>query len=87
MKYKLLIRILDDQPAWNSVTSDEREVEYEGEIEYEREVEYDSEYALRKDIIGMGINGVLLDSTYKNINNFVYYPPSKIKKIEIIPIN
>lgn len=42
-------------------------------------VEYETEYNLKQDIIRLGINGVM----QKKENNYEYYPPHKIQKIEI----
>lgn len=41
-------------------------------------VQYENDYNLRKDIVNIGINGVL----QKNGEIYEYYPPHKINKIE-----
>jgi len=54
-------------------------VHIEGEDTILINVEPETEYILRTNITGIGTNGIT-----KNIedDNFVYYPPHKIKKIE-----
>ena len=42
-------------------------------------VQYENDYNLRKDIVNIGINGVL----QKNGDIYEYYPPHKIDKIEV----
>ena len=42
-------------------------------------VEYENEYALKRDIINIGVNGV----TQKIGKNYLYFPPHKIVKITI----
>lgn len=44
-------------------------------------VQYESEYNLRKDVTSIGINGVL--QKVEGENNYSYYPPHKIDKIEV----
>lgn len=41
-------------------------------------VQYENDYNLRKDIVNIGINGVL----QKKGDIYEYYPPHKINKIE-----
>lgn len=42
-------------------------------------VDYSNDYELRKDVVGLGINGVF----QKNETDYNYYPPHKIRKIEV----
>ena len=42
-------------------------------------VSYENEYNLRKDVVSIGINGVL----QKKENIFEYFPPHRIDKIEV----
>ena len=42
-------------------------------------VEYNNEYELKKDVVALGINGVL----QKKDDVYNYYPPHKIKRIEV----
>jgi len=42
-------------------------------------VEYENEYNLKKDIVSLGINGVM----QKNENSYVYFPPNRITRIDV----
>ena len=42
-------------------------------------VKYEKEYELRKDVTSIGINGVL----QKTDNNYLYFPPHRIDRIEV----
>lgn len=42
-------------------------------------VDYSNDYELRKDVVGLGTNGVF----QKNETDYNYYPPHKIRKIEV----
>ena len=42
-------------------------------------VNYEKIYDLRKDVTSMGVNGIMQELD----NKFLYFPPNRIKKIEI----
>lgn len=44
-------------------------------------VKYENEYNLRKDVVNIGINGVL--QKMMDSNKYEYFPPHKIEKIEV----
>lgn len=46
-------------------------------------VKYENEYNLRKDVINIGVNGVL----QKRDKIYEYFPPHKIDKIEVEETN
>jgi len=51
----------------------------EGDLEVILPVEYENEYNLRRDVTNIGVNGVLQKMT----DMYLYYPPHKIKRIEV----
>lgn len=53
-----------------------------------KDISYNSEYELKRDITNIGISGITQKINEKQSNEyFLYYPPHRIKKIEVSILN